>query len=123
MSAPTCGRCGVYRHLHPTAKCETPRRSYWWDEHSPVRHVAGTTWLALTDRTRFAIVRWLHARRPHLCWCDFVHCAYLDYVRDDYRGTNGCGCDVPLPTGVGEPRPGWCYCPTPEQRAEMETQS
>ena len=38
---PTCGRCGVYRHLHPTKRCAKPRLSFWWDRHFLWRHIAG----------------------------------------------------------------------------------
>jgi hypothetical protein len=48
------------------------------------------------------------SRHRHLCWCDFVDAALLDNKRDDYEDDL---CDVPLPFGVGLPRPGWCYCP------------
>ena len=111
---PTCGRCGVYRHLHPTKRCHKPRLSFWWDRHSLVRHYAGDLWLTLPERWRWAIVVWFYARRPHLCWCDLVDAAYLDIEKDDFRGGNGCGCDVPLPTDAREPRYGWCYCTPPE---------
>jgi hypothetical protein len=110
IKRPTCGRCGVYRDLHPTKSCKKPRLSFWWDRHSLARHIAGHAWLALSDRQRFDIVGWLYKRQPNLCWCDFVNSAYLDDMRDDYRGDNGCACDVPLPVGVEEPRPGRCYC-------------
>ena len=112
---PTCGRCGVYRDLHPRKDCAKPRMSFWWDRHSLARHIAGHAWLALSDRQRLAIVDRIQKRNPKLCWCDFVHSAYLDDMREDYRGTNGCACDVPLPTDVSEPKPGWCYCtPVPK---------
>ena len=107
---PTCGRCGVYRHLHPTSLCEKPRLSFWWDRHFLWRHIIGGIWLALTDRHRFDLATRYHARRPHLCWCDLVDAAYLDIKRDDYRGEWGCLCDVPLPTDAKEPRPRGCYC-------------
>lgn len=112
MSAdrPTCGRCGVYRHLHPTTHCAKPRLSFWWDRHSPLRHAAGVAWLALPEKARWYVVTEIHKRRPGLCWCDFVDAAYLSNMKDDYRGNNGCGCNVPLPTDAGKPRPGWCYC-------------
>ena len=105
---PVCGRCGVYRHLHPTkGGCEKSRHSYWWDEHYLWRHIAGHLWLALSDRRRMAIVSWLHDRRPHLCWCEFVDAALLDDKRDDYDDD---ACDIPLPVGIGVPRSGGCYC-------------
>ncbi len=108
---PTCGRCGVYRHLHPTRfGCEVPRLSYWWDRHSLVRHVAGRLWLALPEKRRWDIICWLYERHPDHCWCQYVDSAYLDIKKDDYRGDNGCGCDVPLPTQVGAPVYGSCYC-------------
>jgi hypothetical protein len=111
MVRPTCGRCGVYRAIHPTNRCAKPRVSFWWDRHSPVRHVAGLAWLAFPDSVRWRVVSWMYNRHPNLCWCEFVDSAYLDAKKPDYRGANGCGCDVPIPTEVGEPRPGWCYCP------------
>ena len=107
---PTCGRCGVYRDLHPTAGCEKSRYSFWWDRHEPVRHVKGATWLALPEKWRWSIVGRFHERHPDLCWCDMVDSAYLDVKKDDYRKPWGCGCDVPLPSDAGEPRPGYCYC-------------
>lgn len=114
----TCGRCGVYRRLHPVDRCKGFRASWWWDRHLPVRHFAGVAWLTLPDSLRWRIVGAIYDRRPHLCWCEFVDAAYLDDKRDDYKGEWGCGCDVPLPIGVGLPRPGWCYCAPPtEERA------
>lgn len=110
MIADVCGRCGVYRHLHPTPRCEKSRRSFWWDRHLPIRHLAGLLWLALPEKWRWSVVARLYDRRPHLCWCDLVDTALLDAKKDDYRGQWGCGCDVPLPAEVGEPRPGGCYC-------------
>ena len=67
-------------------------------------------WLAIPEGWRWAVVFQMHKRRPDLCWCEFVDSAYIDIKKDDFRGANGCGCDVPLPTEVGAPRPGWCYC-------------
>jgi len=113
MAETTCGRCGVYRHLHPTARCERSRPSFWWDRHSLVRHVAGLLWLALPEKWRWDVVTRLHKRRPHLCWCQFVDAAHLSDKRGDYRRPWGCGCDVPLPSEVGEPRPSGCYCSPP----------
>jgi hypothetical protein len=109
----TCGRCGVYRHLHPTARCTRPRLSFWWDRHSPVRAAAGTVWLALPEKVRWSVVRRMSDRRPELCWCDFVDAAMLDSKKrtGDFDGRYGCHCDVPLPTDVRPPRPGECYCP------------
>ena len=107
---PACGRCGVYRNLHPTTDCANPRRSHWWDRHAPIRHVAGLAWLALPEKVRWQVVARLHKRKPHLDWCQYVDCAYLDSKKDDYRGRWSCRCDVPLPIGITEPRPGWCYC-------------
>ena len=108
---PVCGRCGVYRHLHPTDRCERSRREWPWDTHYLHRHVVGTIWLALPERARWRIVGWYHKARPHLCWCDLVDAAYQDIKKDDYRKPYGCACDVTLPTDAGSPRPGWCYCP------------
>lgn len=81
-----------------------------------MRHIAGRSWLALPEKRRWSFVSWLHKRRPHLCWCDFVDAAHLDFKKDDYRGDNGCGCDVPLPTDAGEPRIGRCYCEPPVEQ-------
>lgn len=109
---PTCGRCGVYRDLHPTRfGCVKPRLSYWWDRHSLARHIASWLWLRLDDRRRMNLCHRYWSRHNHLCWCEFVDSALLDDKRDDYD----CGCDVPLPVGVREPEPGRCYC-TPQQR-------
>lgn len=107
---PVCGRCGVYRHLHPTAKCVKSRRSFWWDEHMPVRHVVGVAWLATPQDWRWNIVSLFQKVRPDVCRCDLVEAVYLDDKKDDYRGDYGCGCDVPRPSDAGKPRPGWCYC-------------
>jgi hypothetical protein len=96
--------------LHPTKQCETSRYSFWWDRHSPVDHVAGTLWLNIPEKWRWIVVGWFYDRHPDRCWCDLVDAALLDLKKDDYRKPNGCGCDVPLPTDAGEPRPGWCYC-------------
>ena len=115
--AKTCGRCGVYRHLHPTSRCAKPRVSFWWDRHSPIRHVAGIVWLALPEKWRWSVVTRVGERHPNLCWCDLVDAAMLDGKKSDFRGENGCGCDVPLPHEVGEPRPGECYCPPTAQTA------
>lgn len=102
-----CGRCGVYRDLHPTRTCEKSRRSFWWDEHYLWRHVAAWLWLRLNDRQRMNLVHRYWSHHKHLCWCEFVDAALLDDKRDDYADDL---CDVPLPFGVGLPRPGWCYC-------------
>lgn len=118
---PTCGRCGTYRHLHPTQfGCVKPRLSFWWDRHSLGRHIAGRLWLALSDSQRMSIVDRLHARRPNLCWCEFVDSALLEGKKGDYRGRWGCACDIPLPIGISEPTPGQCYCPTAEERAALD---
>lgn len=107
---PVCGRCGVYRHLHPTARCAKPRREWWWDRHFLLRHVAGRLWLTLPEKRRWDFVSWYHVRHPELCWCDLVDAAYLDIKRDDYFKPWGCACDVPLPTDARPPRPFGCYC-------------
>lgn len=115
---PTCGRCGVYRHLHPTrVGCQKPRLSFWWDRHSPARHVAGRLWLALPERWRFSVVHRVNTRRPDLCWCDLVDAAYLDQRKSDFKGSYGCACDIPLPTDARPPRAGACYCPPVTQGA------
>lgn len=112
--AAVCGRCGVYRHLHPTkGGCEKSRRSWWWDEHYPIRHVLGIAWLALSEKRRWSIVSWYYDRHPDVCWCELVDAAYLDIKKDDYRKPNGCGCDVGRPTDAGAPRYGFCYCTPP----------
>ncbi len=102
-----CGRCGVYRDLHPTRTCEKSRRAFWLDEHYLWRHVAAWLWLRLSDRQRMNLVSRYWERHNHLCWCEFVDCALLDNKRDDFADDL---CDVPLPFGVGPPRLGWCYC-------------
>lgn len=108
MSKSTCGRCGVYRHLHPRTNCERPRLSFWWDRHYLWRHIGARVWLLLDDRRRMDICHRIWSRNERLCWCDFVDAALLDDKRDDW----GCGCDVPLPVGIREPD-GRCYCPPP----------
>lgn len=105
---PTCGRCGVYRHLHPTKTCAKPRLSLWWDRHDLWRHATAWLWLRLDDRRRMDLVHRYWSRNTHLCWCDFVDAALLDAKRDDYEDDL---CDVPLPVGIREPD-GRCYCPT-----------
>ena len=106
MNAPTCGRCGTYRHLHPTRSCARSRHSYWWDRHYLWRHLAAWAWLRLGDRRRMGLAQWLWSRNERLCWCEFVDAALLDDKRADFE----CGCDVPLPLGINEPD-GNCYCP------------
>lgn len=105
-----CGRCGVYRDLHPTPRCAKSRHSFWWNRHSPAKHVIGTIWLNIPEKWRWSIIVAYHSRHPELCWCDMVDSAHLDYKRDDYRKPWGCGCDVSLPTESGLPRYGFCYC-------------
>jgi len=112
---PTCGRCGVYRHLHPTETCTKPRLSFWWDRHFLGRHLVGHVWLALSDKRRLTIASWWHGRHPRLCWCDLFNSAWLDFKKGDYRSP-GCACDVPLPVDARAPRPGWCYCAPEENR-------
>lgn len=107
---PLCGRCGVYRDLHPTKSCEKSRHSFWIDRHSIARHMAGKVWLALPEKWRWIIVGAYFDRHSDRCWCDLVDCAYIDFKKDDYRKPWGCGCDVSLPTDAGLPRPGFCYC-------------
>jgi len=125
MSAPTCGRCGVYRNLHPTSRCTKPRLSFWWDRHSLHRHILAWLWIhALTSSLRWRIAAHYNdnAKRD-LCWCDVAHSLTeadqwgdVDHgtytsrgTRHDYQG-EGCLCDFPLPTDAGAPQPGWCYC-------------
>lgn len=110
----TCGRCGVYRHLHPTTRCARPRRSFWWNRHSPIRHASGLLWLRLPEKARWRVVTVVNKVRPDLCWCDLVDAALLDNHKDDYRDPWGCACDVALPTDARPPVPGRCYCPVPE---------
>lgn len=106
---PTCGRCGVYRHLHPTARCANPRLSFWWDRHSIRRHILGGVWLSLSDRHRFTLAARYSDRHPDAHWCELVDAAYLDDKRGDFGGEWGCLCDVPVPTDAGPTRPD-CYC-------------
>lgn len=106
LDQPTCGRCGVYRHLHPTKTCAKPRLSFWWDRHYAWRHIAASLWLTLGDRRRMNFAHRIWSRNERLCWCDFVDAALLDGKRDYFE----CGCDVPLPVGIREPV-GNCYCP------------
>ena len=114
---PVCGRCGVYRHLHPTERCEKSRRSYWWDEHLIRRHVAAWLWIhAIPSRLRWRIIERIASDRRD--WCELVDTAlradqWGDW-KDDYSGEWGCLCDFPLPWDAGPIRPGWCYC-TPAQ--------
>jgi hypothetical protein len=105
-----CGRCGVYRHLHPVKWCNGFRASWWFDRHYAHRHLIGAIWLALPEKRRWDYVGWLHKRRPNLCWCDLVDAAYLDAKADDYRKPNGCLCDMSLPSDAKPPRPSGCYC-------------
>ena len=112
----TCGRCGVYRHLHPTRTgCQTPRLSWWWHRHYLHRHVLTRAWWAMPERARWWVAARIHEARPHLCWCNLVDAVIdaQDDRRDDYRGEHGCACDAPLPIDAGLPRPGSCYCPPP----------
>jgi hypothetical protein len=136
MSAPTCGRCGVHRHLHPTTTCEKSRRSHWWDEHYLHRHIAAWLWINATpSRLRWRFLEWMNRNPDRRDWCQLADCALqADQWRDedhggyrtlgyghDYRSPYGCLCEFPLPWDAAPPR-GQCYCPTPEQRAQMETQ-
>lgn len=107
---PVCGRCGVYRHLHPTRTCATSRRSFWLDEHHVVMHVTGWAWSKVGDRARWAIIRWLgHTFPKRLHWCDLVDAAwrpesFLDDYRDDW-------CNLPTPLfGIRRPPTTPCYC-------------
>jgi hypothetical protein len=118
---PTCGRCGVYRHLHPTTRCTKPRLSFWWDRHSAADHVMAWLWIhALTSRLRWWIcAQW--SKRFGRDWCEVVDSAvradnWSDW-RGDYSGKWGCLCDFPLPHTAGAPRPGWCYCQPEAERA------
>ena len=130
MSAnqPTCGRCGVYRHLHPTKNCAKPRLSFWWDRHLLLKHLTVPAWVHLIPSS----LRWKilahyndNARRD-ICWCDLTNSGvYADGWSDaaleggrvttrgygrDYKGPDGCACDFPMPWEASAPRPGWCYC-------------
>jgi hypothetical protein len=129
---PTCGRCGVYRHLHPTDYgCEKPRLSFWWNRHSLARHVSAWAWIhTLPSRLRWAILRRVASERRD--WCELVDSAlYADRWEDedhgysksfgygrDYRGEYGCLCDFPMPWDAGPSRPGHCYCPTPAELSQ-----
>lgn len=125
---PICGRCRVYKHLHPRANCPRPTTNWWWVEHSASRHVKAWVWLRLSSRTRWQVIGWVHDRRPDLCWCDLVDSAVRagGEYRADYAGEWGCLCDVLLPTDAGPPRPGHCYCEpsaTPTERTSDEQAS
>ena len=115
---PVCGRCGVYRHLHPRERCEKSRRSYWWDEHYLHRHAGAWLWIhAVPSRLRWRILERIASDRRD--WCELADSAlqadqWDEFYRNDYRGDMGCLCDFPMPWDAGPSRPGWCYC-TPAQ--------
>lgn len=126
----TCGRCGVYRHLHPTKSgCKRPTLSPWWQRHSLTAHFKGWVWVYLfTEKARWRYV-W-RVMRPGLCWCELVDCVIRSNRnwRSDYKGPWSCLCDVPLPSNVGAPDPRGCYCSppaehtnTPEERTREES--
>lgn len=108
----TCGRCGAYRHLHPTSWCAKSRYSYWWDRHNLIPHVVVPIWWRLPKRTQWAVVEFLADHPYTRCWCDLVDCVMRaePQWRNDYTGDNGCACDFQLPWQVKRPH-GDCYCP------------
>lgn len=105
---PVCGRCGVYRHLHPTERCQTSRRSYWLDEHFPVMHVTGWLWAKVPERSRWRVVNAMSRVAPNRWhWCDLVDAALLTCI-EDYRDD---WCDLPTPFyGISKPPAKPCYC-------------
>lgn len=108
---PVCGRCGAYRHLHPTKWCASSRRSFWLDEHHLVMHITGWLWTKLSDKARWWVVTKMYDLQPgRYHWCDLVDAAIKagpDWV-GDYRDD---WCDVPTPLfGVGRPPTKACYC-------------
>lgn len=107
---PVCGRCGTYRHLHPTQWCMTSRRSFWIDEHLVLLHLRGWAWSKVPERTRWRVVNAMHRLAPNRWhWCDLVDAAIKagpDWI-DDYRED---WCDLPTPFGVGKPPTEPCYC-------------
>lgn len=132
-------RCGHYRHLHLSDRyacalrmdldrrwwriyqhsarldrcpCQHFRLARWRDEHDLWRHVAAPLWLALPARAAWWVID--HWPIPGRCHCDLVE-AVLPIEDPERRYDYACGCDVPLPTDAGKPRPGWCYCPEETQ--------
>lgn len=104
-------RCGVYEHAHRAGRgCGHYRKAsklrLWHMDHTLWRHLAGRAWMALPSEWRWRIIEWFD--RPGVCWCELVDAATIH--PEDYEKPYGCACDVPLPFGVGAPRPGWCYC-------------
>lgn len=125
----TCGRCGVYRRLHPTKSCDRARLAWWWREHFLRLHVGNWLWLKAPSRFRWWVAEQLKVRGR--CWCGlFDSVWYADKwddepatggpgtgsrgYRHDYEGKWGCLCDFPAVWAVGAPD-GNCYCQPPAE--------
>lgn len=110
-----CRTCGVYRHLHPIARCERARLSWWWHRHLLSRHIVAFLWVhVVPSKARIRYCQ--HLANKGRCWCDlvdsFLRANLWDDWKSDYSGEWGCLCDFPLPWDATAPTPGRCYCTT-----------
>jgi hypothetical protein len=122
---PTCGRCGVYKHLHPIARCKGYRHSWWWNRHRLTKHVAVWAWIHLMRPSwRWSVcARMSEVGGGWRDWCRIIDSAlYADdwtWRRGDYSGAWGCLCDFPMPWETGARDYRGCYCsPAREPIAE-----